>query len=263
VYQQGETLEQALERVHGIVVDPEAGRAQRDAMHPSLETVAGEEQALERVHGIVVDPEAGRAQRDAMHPSLETVAGELRRPSRIMLTELAANGYIALELLDLPDADLEAIADPHYRHHVARRWTPTSPLARAARAAGSYLQAGGADLTRVRLMSEAVFLPDMAFGVEAREDWLGSLVHQTGREDMTEAVFVLRPNLKRPLRALRIVPLDAGGLRDIADLDIWLSEHAHHIGHLTNGLDEDPAAGWRSAASTPPPPTGPPPRGSR
>lgn len=42
VYQQGGTLEQALERVRGIAVDPEAGRAQRDAMHPSLEPVADE-----------------------------------------------------------------------------------------------------------------------------------------------------------------------------------------------------------------------------
>ena len=56
---------------------------------------------------------------------------------------------------------------------------------------------------------------------------------------MTEGVFVVRPNLKRPLRALRIVPLDPAGLRNIADLDVWLSEHASHIGHLTNGLDQE------------------------
>jgi hypothetical protein len=46
-------------------------------------------------------------------------------------------------------------------------------------------------------MGEVVPPPDPAFGVEG---WLGSLVHQTGREDMTEAVFVLRPNLKRHTR---------------------------------------------------------------
>jgi hypothetical protein len=192
-----------------------------------------------------------------MHPSLEPVADELHRPSRIMLTELAAHGYIALELLELADADLDAVANPDYRRHVARRWKPTSPLARAARAAGAYLEARGADLAHVRVMGEAVLPPDSAISLEARENWLRSSIPQTSLPDMTECVFVLPPNVKRPLRALLITAVDQAGLRDIADLDLWLSQHAPHICHLTNPtLDQDPVAGWRIAGSTPPPISG-------
>lgn len=191
-------------------------------LNPVLVYQQGEtlEEALERVHGIAVDPEAGRARRDPMHPSLEPVADELRRPSRIMLTELATHGYIGLELLELADADLDAIANPDYRRHVARRWKPTSLLARAARAAGAYREARGADLAHVRVMGEAVLAPDSAVSLEAREDWLRSSIPQASLPDMTECVFVLRSNVKRPLRALLITAVDQAAPRDIAELDL-------------------------------------------
>ena len=58
--------------------------------------------ALARVEAIAPDSEAGRAERDPVHPAVEPVAGDLARPSRILLTELLKAGLLEIEIVDLP-----------------------------------------------------------------------------------------------------------------------------------------------------------------
>jgi hypothetical protein len=100
------------------------------------------EAALARVEAIVPDPEAGRAQRDPVHPAIEAFAEDLARPSRILLTELLAAGLLTVELIDLADAEEDELRDRRFVTRVRLRWRSAgSPLARAARAAGAHLQA--------------------------------------------------------------------------------------------------------------------------
>jgi hypothetical protein len=163
------------------------------------------EQALERVHAIKIDPLAGRAERDPRHPSLEAVADALDRPSRIMLTELAGHGYIGIDLLELPDADLDVIANASFRQIVKDRWKPNSPLARGVRAAEAYLQARRTDLAEIRVLGEPVcYGVPSSFSIECRPGRLPSCVTEMIRLGVTECLFVLRPNLKRQLQVIQI-----------------------------------------------------------
>jgi hypothetical protein len=72
-----------------------------------------------RVRAITEDPEAGRAERDPVHPVLEPVADLLSRPSLILLTEMAGRGFVGLELVDLADAEPAEIRDREYRSRVS------------------------------------------------------------------------------------------------------------------------------------------------
>lgn len=68
-----------------------------------------------------------------MHPALEPVAEDLARPSRIMLAELIGAGLLAVEVIDLPDAAEEDIADRAYCRDVRMRWRNSSDLAARSR----------------------------------------------------------------------------------------------------------------------------------
>jgi hypothetical protein len=190
------------------------------------------EDAVARVDAISEDESAGRAPRDPMHPALQPFADDLTRPSRIMLTELAAHGLIGLEAIALPDAELHDITCPDYERAARYRWARGSPLARAARAGGKYLQDRGVDLGRVHLLGVDVRDRDTPWVVECREGKLKRLVYLMGKWGVEEWVFILRPHLKRPLRALRIEAKDPSGLADISDVDRWLAEHAPHISRI-------------------------------
>jgi predicted nucleotidyltransferase len=188
--------------------------------------------ALARVNAIKADPAAGRAARDPMHPAIEPLAEDLARPSRILLTELAERGLIEIELVVLPDAELEAITNSNYRKALRLRWAATSPLARAARAAGWYLQDRGVDLDHVRLLGVSRVHADTPWAVECREHHLRSIVHDMGVHGVHESLFVVRPNLKRTMRVLRVTAADAPALTAIGDLDRWLHDHAPHIARI-------------------------------
>lgn len=192
--------------------------------------------ALARVRAIAEDPSAGRAEREPVHPMIESVADRLSRPSRILLTELADRGYIELAPIDLPDADLTDIANPQYRDVVLLNWPPTSPLARAATAAGVYLQKLGVDLAQVivleRTRATSARVTRAPWAVEARESHLRFLVADLGQSCADQWLYVPRPARKRPLQALHIKPADAAALAAITDLDRWLADNAPQISRI-------------------------------
>jgi hypothetical protein len=192
------------------------------------------DQALARVEAIAADPEAGRAERDPVHSAIEPVAEDLARPTRILLTELLTAGLLTVELIDLADADEDEFADQRFLTRVRWRWrSASSPLARAARAAGGHLHAAGVDLDSVALMPHSVLDQEgSGWAVDCRETHLRRPVVYLGYHGIRDALFVLHPERKRPLRALRLVADDPAALPH-NDIEGWLSQRApqiHRIG---------------------------------
>jgi hypothetical protein len=190
--------------------------------------------ATARVCNIAEDSSAGRADREPVHPVLEPVANAFSRPSLILMTEMAMRGYVDIELLDLPDADLSEISDIEYQRFVRHRWTSTSPLARAATAAGVYLQSHGIKLAEVIVLHGRTSWQEeqpAVWAVEAREGRLRDFVWDL-RGEVKDWLYVVRPAQKRPLRALHFVASDSEALERIKDLDAWLADNAPHIARI-------------------------------
>jgi hypothetical protein len=192
------------------------------------------EVATARVRNIAENPEAGQAARESVHPVLEPVADALSRPSLILMTEMATRGYVDIELIDLPDTDLSEISNIEYRRFVRRRWTSTSPLARAATAAGAYIQSRGIKLADVVVLGERA--PGHGehhpiWAIEAREGRLRDFVWDLGA-GIENWLYVVRPTRRRPLRALHFVASDSEALERIEDLDVWLADNAPHIARI-------------------------------
>jgi predicted nucleotidyltransferase len=190
--------------------------------------------AAARVRNIAEDSGAGRADRETVHPVLEPVADAFSRPSLILMTEMATRGYVEIELLDLPDADLSEISDIEYQRFVRHRWTSTSPLARAATAAGVYLQSHGIKLAEVIVLQGRSSWREeqpAVWAVEAREGRLRDFVWDL-RGEVKDWLYVVRPAQKRPLRALHFVASDSEALERIEDIDAWLADNAPHIARI-------------------------------
>jgi hypothetical protein len=192
------------------------------------------EMAVTRVGDIAEDLEAGKAARERVAPVLEPIAEALSRPSLILMTEMAAHGYVDITLIDLPDAELSEISDVEYRRFVHRRWTSTSPLARAATAAGAYLETLGVNLSEVAVLGGQAYPQrgDFRWAVEAREGHLRDFVWDLGKQKIANWLYVVRPALRRPLRALHLVSPDDTALMRIEDLDVWLGDNAPHIARI-------------------------------
>jgi predicted nucleotidyltransferase len=191
------------------------------------------ERARARVEAITTDPGAGRARRDPVHPAIEPVADDLKRPSRILLTELLTAGLLTVDLVVLADADGDEPADGRFEERIRLRWpSARSPLARAARAAGAQLQAAGVDLATVALMPRGVLdQRGSRLVVECRETHLRDLIAYLAYNRIARGLFVLHPERKRPLRGLRLAAPNPGALPD--DIEGWVSDRApqiHRIG---------------------------------
>lgn len=164
---------------------------------------------------------------------LEPVADLLSRPSLILLTEMASRGFVELELVDLADAEPSEIRDREYRSRVSYRWAATSPLARAATAAGAYLQGRGVKVSQVILLGGGGSSRQPAlWAVEAREGHLRDFVRDLGQARARDWMYVIRPDRKRPLNAVHISAADRPALAEIRDLDAWLAANAPHIGRI-------------------------------
>jgi predicted nucleotidyltransferase len=189
--------------------------------------------ALARVSAIKPDPDAGRAQRDPVHPAIESVAEDLTRPTRILLTELITAGLLTVEFIELADAQADDLADRRFRAEIRLRWSSaTSPLARAARAAGAYLQSANVDLDTVALMPRGVRAPqDPRWAVDCRETHVRAFVVYLGYNAISDGLFVLHPERKRPLRAMRLIAPDPTAL-PADDIDGWLSKRAPQINRI-------------------------------
>ncbi|HEY1776855.1 MAG TPA: hypothetical protein VGG41_11905 [Solirubrobacteraceae bacterium] len=186
-------------------------------------------QACARINAIAIVPSEGRAPRDPVHPTIEPVAEDLARPSRILLTELVAHGYLETHVVDLPDADLRELDDNEFCLTVHTRWSPTSPLARAAIAGGAWLQAQGVPLARVKLLGHQIGDAPALWTIEAREHKLRRFFNDLRDEGIRDWLFVLAAARKRPLRGLHLTRADPNGLAAIESLDSWLAEHAPHM----------------------------------
>jgi len=114
------------------------------------------EQALDRLHAIRPDSTAGRAERDAMLPAFEGLDRWLDRPVRGRLAQLVEAGAIAITQVELPDAELDDLRDEDAQWAIERRWADDSPLRRAAIAALAYLEARGISPQLVHLHGQDI-----------------------------------------------------------------------------------------------------------
>jgi predicted nucleotidyltransferase len=114
------------------------------------------DQALARVHGIRENPEAGRATRDPVIPELEGLDRRIPRPHRNAVTELARAGKIAVERIELADGRPAA----QTAALIESRWGETNPMRRAALAAAAWLEQRGAKSLQPRRHGQAVLVDE-------------------------------------------------------------------------------------------------------
>jgi hypothetical protein len=168
-----------------------------------------------------------RCERDPVHPAIEPVADDLTRPTRILPTELLGAGLLDIAIVDLIDAENDELLDRRFVMQIRLRWRgDRSPLARAARAAGAYLQAAGVDLATVTLMPRGALDDGKSrLAVDCRETHLRDLIVYLGYNGIADGLFVLHPQRRRPMRALRLTVPDPAAL-PISDVEGWLSQRA-------------------------------------
>jgi hypothetical protein len=91
----------------------------------------------------------------------------------------------------------------------------------------------GVDLATLTLMPRSVLdAPESRWAVDCRETHLRDLVVYLGDNRFADGLFVLHPERKRPLRALRLHTPDPAAL-PFSDIEGWLSQRApqiHRIG---------------------------------
>jgi hypothetical protein len=187
--------------------------------------------ALSRVETIKPDPNAGRADRDPIHPVLEPVADALSRPSLIVLGELINHGHINVSVVDVQDVALGDIEDSEFREFLVDAWAESSPRARAARAGGAFLLGRGLELSQLEILERhpGRTADGLTWAVEAREGKLRNFAWDLGH-GFDGWLYVIRPERKQPLRALEIAATATSVLhREDCELDAWLLEHAPHI----------------------------------
>jgi hypothetical protein len=87
--------------------------------------------ARERLHAIQPGPSAGRAERDAMLPQFEKLDAWIPRPIREALSTALLGGALTIEHRVLQEG---TVTSTRAREHLADLWLPSSPLYRAASA---------------------------------------------------------------------------------------------------------------------------------
>ncbi len=104
--------------------------------------------ARQRLAAIPSDPAAGRAPRDHVLPAYETIADLLPRPVRIDLHRWCTKDKATVAVVPLPDAHPRSTIATK---HMDDRWTPNSPLRRAAAAALAHLENTSQALERLEV----------------------------------------------------------------------------------------------------------------
>jgi hypothetical protein len=157
--------------------------------------------AIERVHAINVDPAAGRAPRDAMLACFDGLDDWLPRFVREELKALIDEGVIVVEQVILPDGE---VADPMVDGIVDERWKSDSPLHRAALAALAYLESAGIDLRTVHLHGRDIDGPITPYFVSFELRHLSAMLSCFEDHGGMQWLEVVHPTRRGPLRALRI-----------------------------------------------------------
>jgi hypothetical protein len=159
--------------------------------------------ALERLHLIRPDPAAGRAPRDAMLSQFEGIDQWIPRPIREALSEAVSSGAIAIERCVLADGSVTSL---HAREHLADRWTPSSPLYRAASAVITGWEQRGIDPCQGHLHGTDIRDKDTPYFAGFGWRYFTSIPFCLTESGGVEWLEVVRPTRTRPLDALRILP---------------------------------------------------------
>jgi hypothetical protein len=162
--------------------------------------------ALQRLHAIPPDPNAGRAPRDAMRPCFAGLDHWLPRFVREELITLAENGAIAMEQLILPDS---VVDNQSVRQLIDDRWTATSPLRRAAHAVIGYLEQRAVDITRVYLHGHDIGEEVTPYLVGFELTYFAAMMRLFQEYGGREWVEVVHPTRTKTLRALRVTLRDS------------------------------------------------------
>ncbi|MGW2402602.1 nucleotidyltransferase domain-containing protein [Kitasatospora sp. NPDC001664] len=161
--------------------------------------------ARQRLAAITPDPAARRAPRDHVLPSYKAVADLLPRPVRIDLHRLCTEGTATVAAFPLPDAwPASAMAAAH----VQDRWALNSPLRRAAAAALARLESTGQALERVEVHGQHLVYGTADEAVDCFVD-LGWRYWRSAERylDEGQAWFEVLPTTARqPLHALHVTP---------------------------------------------------------
>jgi Nucleotidyltransferase domain len=168
--------------------------------------------AVERLHAIQVDDNAGRAPRDAMLPQFEGLDRWIPRSYRERLAMAVDAGAIIVERLHLPDA---AVADPAAQEHIAQRWAPTSPLYRAGHAVLGHFEQRGIELGQVHVHGRDVAGPDTLYFAGFSLRYFPSIAACLTEYRGIEWIEVVHPTRALPLHALRIKPANVDLLTTI------------------------------------------------
>ena len=165
--------------------------------------------ALDRLHAIQPDKSAGRAPRDSMLPQFEGIDDWVPRPYREALCNAVNAGAIALERVLLEDGPVVSLIAVK---HMDARWKSSSPLRRAAAAVIAYWERQGVDPGQGHLHGSDI--RDRATPYFAGFNWryFGSIPRCLTEFGGAEWVEVVRPTRTQPLHSLRIAPLNRGVL---------------------------------------------------
>ncbi|MFE9407377.1 nucleotidyltransferase domain-containing protein [Streptomyces sp. NPDC006704] len=160
-------------------------------------------QAQERLATFIADPKAGRAERDHMIEQFDGLDKWIPRPVRADLVALAGAGAIDIRRLELADAqpvDPDAV-------EVLDRWTETSPLRRAAAAALHHAEFTGHAPHTLWVQGQTVGAPWTAdfrgtLWISFGWRYFNELAYRL--RDGLEWLEVIRPTRTQPLYALHL-----------------------------------------------------------
>lgn len=157
--------------------------------------------ARERLHAISADPGAGRAPRHGMLPCFDGLDKWVPRPVREEIAGLVEEEVISVEQLTLEDG---LVRDTSIGGIIDSRWIETSPLRRAARAAVAHLEGRGADLRAIFLHGEDTGAKNTPHSVGLQLTHLHSMLRVFAEYGGREWIEVVHPTRRGPLHALRI-----------------------------------------------------------
>lgn len=176
--------------------------------------------ALQRLAAIMPDPSAGKAERHHMMDVFEGLDKYLPRAVRGELKKLADDGVICIrkvELADREEFDILPTEDNRNRsyHNLEVRWNRDSPLRRAAVSALSDIHARHSSLGNVWL-NGLTFHEDGSAAhtvvIDFKLRYIEHLIYKFLEEGCTEWIEVLNSSKKGTMHALIIEPGDKNAL---------------------------------------------------
>lgn len=174
------------------------------------------EVALERLAAITPDPSAGKAERDHMTEAFEGLDKYIPRYVRGELKQLADEGVIRFrktELADREEFDILPTGPNRDRQYfnLTSKWNPDSPLRRAAVSALSDIHTRYGSLGNVRLNGSPMHEDSNASHtvvIDFKLRYIEHLMRLFREEGCTEWIAVLNPSKTGVMHALIIEPGD-------------------------------------------------------